>query len=302
MSPQANEQLSRHYEREAEATRRSLANNLSELQRHLSPGQVFDEVLTYAKDGGGSFARAFSSAVRANPFPALMIGTGCMMFLAEKMGISRTTTSARYVGPRDMPGMTGADQGSGIADKAKETASRATATIKEGIAAVGDKVRDASARTRETAHDLRDSVTETVEDLKQGSQSVGGHLAETAVHARHQATTAARQVKDRAWSFIHEQPVLAAGIGLAIGAALAALLPSTKTEDRLMGERSDSIKKRIGDTASQQFQTAKQTAGEFVERAGDALEREGLTASGAAAEVVNRVTGSERQQEREGSS
>jgi hypothetical protein len=64
-----------------------------------------------------------------------------------------------------------------------------------------------------------------------------------------------------------------------------------------MGETSDSIKKRIGDKASQQFQTAKQTAGEFVERAGDAMEPEGLTASGAAAEVVNRVTGSEHQEE-----
>ena len=36
MSPQANEQLSRHYEREAEATRHSLANNLNELQARLT--------------------------------------------------------------------------------------------------------------------------------------------------------------------------------------------------------------------------------------------------------------------------
>ena len=84
----ANEQLARHYEREAESTRHSLANTLHELNARLTPGHMFDEVMSYARGGGGSFTRAFSNAVRENPFPALLICTGCMLFLSERMGLS----------------------------------------------------------------------------------------------------------------------------------------------------------------------------------------------------------------------
>src|SRR6478609_7576337 len=77
----------RHYEREAEATRYRLANSLDELSDRLTPGQVFDEMLTYAKGGGGTFLNALSHAARDNPIPSLLIGAGLLMFLSEKTGI-----------------------------------------------------------------------------------------------------------------------------------------------------------------------------------------------------------------------
>ena len=66
---------SRDYEREAEHTRRRLADNLDELSDRLTPGQLFDEMLTYSRAGGGTFFRAFTSAMRENPPPSLLIGT-----------------------------------------------------------------------------------------------------------------------------------------------------------------------------------------------------------------------------------
>lgn len=75
------------YQREAEQARQRLANNLNELSDRLTRGQVFDEMLTYSRAGGGTFFRAFSNAMRENPLPSLMIGAGCMMFLSEKMGL-----------------------------------------------------------------------------------------------------------------------------------------------------------------------------------------------------------------------
>jgi len=78
---------SRHYEREAEASRSRLAGSLRELSDRLTPGQVFDEMLTYAKGGGGTFLNALSHAARDNPIPSLLIGAGLLMFLSEKTGI-----------------------------------------------------------------------------------------------------------------------------------------------------------------------------------------------------------------------
>jgi len=64
MNTEDNQASSRYYQHEAEATRNRLARGLNELNDRLTPGQVFDEVLTYAKGGGGTFFRALTNAAR----------------------------------------------------------------------------------------------------------------------------------------------------------------------------------------------------------------------------------------------
>ena len=125
---------------------------------------------------------------------------------------------------------------------------------------------------RGTAHDVRDQASAAAEQAR-GAQNVAGACAtaalgarprghgvfderragrhgvfdgrrnrDTAVRTRRQAADAVRQGRDSAASFVTEQPLLCAAIGVAIGAALASLLPSTETEDQLMGEASDAVK------------------------------------------------------------
>src|SRR5688572_14904749 len=93
MTAQHDHLSSRDYEREAEYTRHRLAYGLNELSDRLTPGQVFDEMLTYARGSGGTFARAAANASRQNPIPTLLIGAGVMLFLSEKMGLNRYLAS-----------------------------------------------------------------------------------------------------------------------------------------------------------------------------------------------------------------
>ena len=83
-------------------------------------------------------------------------------------------------------------------------------------------------------------------------------------------------------SLIHDQPLLCAALGLAVGAAIAAALPSTDSEDDLMGGASDALKDKMGEVASEQLESAKAAAGKAVQAAGTAALREGLSGSGAA--------------------
>ncbi|HEY7246788.1 MAG TPA: hypothetical protein VH678_23180 [Xanthobacteraceae bacterium] len=83
-------------------------------------------------------------------------------------------------------------------------------------------------------------------------------------------------------SLFHDQPLLCAALGIAIGAAIAAALPSTRTEDKLLGETSDAVKDKIGQLASEQLESAKAAAGKAAQAAGTAAVREGLSASGLA--------------------
>jgi ElaB/YqjD/DUF883 family membrane-anchored ribosome-binding protein len=291
-----NESATTQYERQAQSIRHSLSNSINELNQRLTPGQVFDEVLSYAKGGGGTFLRAFSNAARENPVPSLLIGTGCMLFLSQKMGLGHTNGGGyRGNGHRERAAdANSAEHPSGIRRAASAVGTKAAeiaGTVKHGVESLGDTIGSATQQVREKAHDARDQVSGTLDQMKESAQGVGDSVAETAAHTRQQAIETGRQIKNRASGLIHEQPLLVAGIGLALGAALAAILPTTRLEDRLMGETSDNLKKSLGDAASEQLQAAKETAGrvadEAMAAAGELAEREGLTPRAAARKVRN---------------
>jgi Protein of unknown function (DUF3618). len=49
-------------------TRARMGNRLTELQEHLTPGQLLDDVLAYFRDSGGAdFGRNLMTSVRTNP-------------------------------------------------------------------------------------------------------------------------------------------------------------------------------------------------------------------------------------------
>jgi hypothetical protein len=79
---------------------------------------------------------------------------------------------------------------------------------------------------------------------------------------------------------IAEQPLLCGALGVALGAAIASLLPRTSTEDELMGDVSDSVKNAARHFASEQVRDARETAARVVQKTHQAAEEEGLTPAG----------------------
>src|SRR5947207_5098726 len=68
-----NEQL----EREVEQARAELACSLDALRHRLTPGQIVEEAIDYARDTPvAEFARNVSRDVQANPMPLIVIFTG----------------------------------------------------------------------------------------------------------------------------------------------------------------------------------------------------------------------------------
>ena len=67
-----------------------------------------------------------------------------------------------------------------------------------------------------------------------------------------------------------------AGIGLAIGAAFGATVPSTETEDRLLGPSSDQLKQRTREVAQEQLEKGKAVAGAAWEETREQADKQGL--------------------------
>jgi hypothetical protein len=73
---------SHELEREADANRAQLSETLDELRYMLTPGQITEELFSFARTSGASLLRSLGNAAVQNPIPTLLIGAGCAMFLS----------------------------------------------------------------------------------------------------------------------------------------------------------------------------------------------------------------------------
>ena len=270
---------SRDYAREAEVTRQRISRTMDELTDRLTIGQVLDEVLGYAKGGGGTMASAFTRAARDNPVPSLLVSAGAMMFLSERLGLPRRATTA---------GSTARKAGAGV----KQGLSEGTQAVGEGAASVGEQLGNIGKNVRDRATSAAQSASETVQDY---SGAVAEQVSDFAGQAQEQLESASQQLVQQARRLMEEQPLLAGAIGLAIGAGIAAVLPKTATEQEYMGDASKAVKDAASEFAEEQYENAKDVVGRVSEAALNVAEKEGL--SGAAvkdlaedtAEKVNKV-------------
>jgi hypothetical protein len=132
-------------------------------------------------------------------------------------------------------------QAAGMADEAQETA--------EGMA-------DAASGM---AGDLRDRATQAADavasKLRSGMDAASGIAKERIEQVRSTAAnapaTASKVIRDNA--------AMIGALGVAIGAILAASLPSTRVEASVVGKASDQVKRAAGSAAQSGFEAAKDT-------------------------------------------
>lgn len=292
----------RHYERASNEARHRLSSNLDALAAALTPGRMLDEVLTYARAGGGDFLKGLGRAASDNPIPALLMGVGAAMFISgkgrlgtgkgETNGAEPSTVHANGFGtsPDDRSGI-GAKVGDALSslrggaaevgDRVARTAETVAGTVTSAAAKVGDAAASAGAAVSESAT----SAAESVRDYATGVRDTAVSESDEMLRRSGQLM---QELRDRGEALAREQPLVVAAIGLALGAAAAALLPRTQTEDALMGEASDAVKGVVGAVASEQFEKAKSVADKVVEEVKSTAEREGLTPA-AAGDAVRAV-------------
>lgn len=248
-------------EDEIRGTRRDIDRTLDALQSKLSPGQLLDQALAYAKDGGGEFATNLGRTMSRNPLPVSLVGIGLAWLMCSRQGggagegndLSRRRSNGNY--NRDAH----EDLGNGN-------------YYSDSSSAVGAAVQRGATRVRESVHDVHETAAGY-------AQAVGGTASEMADRAGEYAQTAwdrGVRAKDSAAQTLQEYPVLVGVLGLAAGALAAAFLPPTRREDELMGGAADQLKrsttnalKETVDEASDAVQSAAEQhahpeeAGEF---------------------------------------
>jgi hypothetical protein len=269
-------------EHEIERSRSKVADTLRELRERMSPGQVVDEVLEYAKTSGGTdVARNLGRSVTENPLPLLLGGSG-IAWLLTSSGRPHAGPSVQKIASssKDMVASGGGKlkQHTGEMTEAagsfSDSASHTAGAVADQARASGESVRQmadaAVGMGRDAAHSIGEKTSEYADSAKQAAQDASANVQRLAGDAQ------------RTWQrMADEQPLVIGALGVALGALLGAGLPSTGTEDRLMGKASDALKETTMGEASRQFEQVKDVAAETYENVAGEIKEKGLSTESA---------------------
>jgi len=260
-------------EQEAEQTRAELARALDELRERITPGQLVDQAVDYAKDsGGGVFVRNLGNQMTTNPLPVALIGAG-VAWLMLSNGVRSARSSRGREDAIDRARRAAIDTAARMADAGQAAGARtsewASAQARSGQASeVAGSAAQGAASTYEAAKsrvsaaygEFSDTAAEAYDRLSDSASRATSTMSETASSFGQRTAAASRDMLQ----FCKTQPLVLAGIGMALGAIFGALIPPTETEDRLMGESSDQLKDQARDVAEDQIQRAKSATANAV--------------------------------------
>ena len=226
-------------EREIDQQRAEIGNIVHALESKLSPGQMIDTALGYAKGGGGEFLHNLSDTVKANPVPTLLTGIGLAWLMAgqnRRPDYSASISSGPSMTDKLAAKASGLkQQGSGLKDKAAQMSHDASSTL--GIA----------------RHRVSDSSRHAADSLRHTADRARGGFSQ----------------------LLREQPMALGAMGIALGALLAAAVPPTRREDELMGQASDELTDKLKQKAREGYEMASAEGEQLVSQVKQDLNRDG---------------------------
>ena len=170
---------------------------------------------------------------------------------------------------------------------------------------MGERARGAAASVSAQVGHVSETLSQGVERMTGVVKGSGGGAYESTRHVASRATHAVRQVPTRvggayhtAGSFIQENPIIAGALAIALGAALALMLPPTRRERKLIGDASDEVKASVREGLEETVDRAKDVVRNATGAAADVVRKEATkvreTVEDRAESIAEEVSGSER--------
>jgi ElaB/YqjD/DUF883 family membrane-anchored ribosome-binding protein len=219
------------------------------LENKVSPNEIAERVMAYGKDNGGELVRNLGAAVRDNPVPALLTAAGLLWMYSGRHAPPTRTPSYRSGGysAYRAPGVgagNASSSGTGV------YGDDAGAHDREGF-------RERAAHLRDSASHLRDSASGKLRDTT-------SRLGDTVHHARDSVQQTTMRARGGFEHMLHDNPMAAGAIAVAVGALLGAALPTTARERELMAP----VGGKLADKAREAASAARQKGAEAARELG----------------------------------
>jgi len=285
-------------EREVEQTRGELDRTVEALKDKMTPGQMIDELTQSLKGtGAADMFGNLGAQVKDNPLALAMVGAGMAWLM---IGRSSSQTSPGSQGGLfgepgsngDLRTTSGGSQPSdpiddyGVAASSLTTIGGADHDVAGGLTAgaahmvhqASDIAGEVGGRVQQTAMHLKDQVMGQAGHAKHGVQAAGG-----------QALRTGQGMQRGFMDMLEQEPLIIGALGIAVGAALGAAMPSTGVEDRTFGGLRDKAldegRSRLGEGIS----VAKDAAGAALEAVRETADEEGLLGSDDSGSIIDKA-------------
>jgi hypothetical protein len=217
---------------------------------------------------GSDFVRDLGDAARKNPISAALIGMGVLWLFTGGRTTERVGDLVRGAGFDRIP-----DAAGNALDAARSTLRSGTESIGNGVSSAAETLRDRSAAGLDRVARAGSEYADAAYDYAQNIPDAGGALFSTA--------------RENLSELFRAQPLALGAVGLAIGAGIAAALPTTDIEAEYLGEASDNFKEQAVDFASEQVSRAATVAEDVVTAVSDEARKQGLTVDAAKSAVAD---------------
>jgi hypothetical protein len=223
-------------------TRADLALTINALEDKLAPRYLVEKGFDMVNDtiGGTEGLNRGLAAVRANPVPFALIAVGAAWLIASNTGVvDRVAQDERIRAARRRAGELASDLGNRAGEMASDLGNRAGGYASDMAQRVGLTGSGSAGDTSGWVHQATDMAGETM----QSARDTGGALLDA----------------------VERNPLIVGGLGLLAGAVLAILMPTTRTEDQMLG----GIREAFWERAEQAGQQAAVAARKIAENAAD---------------------------------
>jgi hypothetical protein len=234
----------------------------------------------------------------------MLVGGGFWLASKSKQGTVESDLTARATEQAKVVAADAADMASRLQAQAAEGVNQVSRTVTEytdaATAKAGALMDTAKAKasaaataTAAKANALMGDVSDYAADAKKAVTGAGQAALDTAAEATGMArdtisstavdgVAVGRRSTNALLDFVQRNPLLVAGSGLVLGAFVAASIPRTETEDRVLGQGTDFVKGKVREAAASGFdhvtRLATAAAGEAIASAAQqGLSGESLT-------------------------
>lgn len=268
-------------ERQLEDDRAEIGYTIAAIQDRLSPGQLFDQAIGYARSGGGQAASAVGRSASQNPWPLILTGVGLAWLMkATSSARNGDGAAARYRIESEARRRDAAAQARAAAASIQRQAGETEERFQERVTEAKAQAMELKRQTEETAEAFRQRVDsyiqrveETAADLRGRAGAVMSRGAESLGHGARAVQERAHNVQVRTRDLYDSEPLVMGAVGVAIGTLLGALLPVTQTENRLLGEYGERMRHKASDVVSETAERSRTAAVEGVRAAAEAAEQ-----------------------------
>lgn len=257
--------------RESERSRAELAATVSRLKdqisdtaddiRHkVSPQHIKSEVSEYVSHKTQSWVEGLKQQIMDNPMGAVAAGAAVgvpLLRMARGVPLPLLMIGAGLA----LTSKTVRDRAAEASGPVMDQAGRRFEDVTEGARGLQGDAREtlssAQSRAAGMASEAQEKAAGLAADLRESAARAASFAGEKLKSGMDATKDAAASAPDQARQTIGDNAALIGGLGIAIGAIIAAALPETKAEAKVMGRASDSMKQAAAAAAQSGFESAK---------------------------------------------